>query len=228
MNGFVNLLLNFVSSLKLFGDLMFRNLLPKEYVFFDFFESHSNLSIKLMEELIKVLSDPSDLTAGAKEIKKLESELDQIEVACVEALHKTFITPFERTEIYKLIGRMDDIVNCMNAALSRMDLYEIDIIRPEALKMAEIVHNCCIEIGLAVKLLRDMKNIEAIRDHCQKIRKFESEGDKLFKSAIKNLFHEKDAVLIIKWKEIFDRIEKGIDRCQDVANIIEEVTIENA
>ena len=207
---------------------MFRNLLPKEYDFFDFFVSHSQLLIKLMEELFKVLSNPSNLDEGAKGIKKIESELDQIEVACVEALHRTFITPFERTDIYKLIGRMDDIANCMNAALSRMDLYEIDIIRPEAIKMVEIVHSCTIEINHAVKLLRDMKNIEAIREHCGKIRKFESEGDKLFKSAIKNLFHEKDAVLIIKWKEIFDRIEKGIDRCQDVANIIEEVTIENA
>lgn len=207
---------------------MFKNLLPKEYVFFDFFENHSNHTVKMIEELLKVLNNPSNLTEGAKSIKKYESELDQIEVACVEALHKTFITPFERTEIYKLISRMDDIANCMNASLSRMDLYEIDVIRPEAIEMVTIVHTCCLEIGHAVKLLRDMKNIEQIRVHCTKIRKFESDGDKLFKSAIKNLFHEKDAVLIIKWKEIFDRIEKGIDRCQDVANIIEEVTIENA
>lgn len=207
---------------------MLKNLLPKEYVFFDFFENHSKLSIKLIEEVLNVLNNPVQLTEGAKQIKKYESELDQIEVACVEALHRTFITPFERTEIYKLIKKMDGIADSLNGALSRMSLYEIDVIRPEAIEMVEIVHNCCIEIDYAVKLLRNMKNIEDIRTHCGKIRKFESDGDKLFKSAIKNLFHEKDAVLIIKWKEIFDRIEKGIDRCQDVANIIEEVTIENA
>jgi uncharacterized protein len=215
-------------SLKLFGGFVLRNLLPKEYVFFDYFESHTSLSVKLLEEMLAILNNPTQLSEGAKSIKKLESELDQIEVACVEALHKTFITPFERTEIYKLVKRMDDVANCMNAALSRMDLYEIEVVRPEAIEMVTIVYNCSIEIGYAVKLLRDMKNIEEIRKHCSKIRKFESDGDKLFKSAIKNLFHEKDAVVIIKWKEIFDRIEKGIDRCQDVANIIEEVTIENA
>jgi len=205
-----------------------RNLLPKEYVFFDFFEGHSAGTIKLLEEMLKILNNPSQLSEGAKEIKRLESELDQIEVSCVEALHKTFITPIERTEIYKLIRRMDDIANSMNGALSRMNLYEIDVIRPEAVEMVQIVLNCCIEIESAVKLLRDMKKFEEIKAHCNKIRKYESEGDKLFKSAIKNLFHENDAVLIIKWKEIFDRIEKGTDRCQDVANIIEEVIIDNA
>jgi len=205
-----------------------RNLLPKEYVFFDFFESHSSLSIKLLEEMLNTLRNPSRLNEGVKEIKRIESELDQIEVNCVEALHKTFITPIERTEIYKLIKRMDDIANSMNGAISRMGLYEIDVIRPEAIEMVEIVLNCVKEIECAVKLLRDMKKFEEIKIHCDKVRNFESEGDKLFRQAIKNLFHENDAVLIIKWKEIFDRIEKGTDRCQDVANIIEEVVIDNA
>lgn len=207
---------------------MLRNLLPKEYVFFDFFENHSALSIKLLEEMLKTLNKPSTLAENVKEVKRIESELDQIEVNCVEALHKTFITPIERSEIYKLIKRMDDIANCMHAALSRMDLYEIDVIRPEAIEMVTIVLNCLKEIDAAVRLLRNMKKFEEIKGHCDRIRKYESEGDKLFKSAIKNLFHENNAVLIIKWKEIFDRIEKGIDRCQDVANIIEEVIIDNA
>lgn len=221
-------MLNFKLSLKNIGGFVLRNLLPKEYVFFDFFENHSVLTIKMLEEMLKILSNPEKLSEGAKEIKKIESELDTIEVACVEALHKTFITPIERTEIYKLIKRMDSIADCMNGALSRMNLYEIDVIRPEAVEMVNVVLNCSLEIGNAVKLLRDMKKFEEIKIHCDKIRKFESEGDKIFKSAIKNLFHEPDAVIIIKWKEIFDRIEKGIDRCQDVANIIEEVVIDNA
>lgn len=207
---------------------MLRNLLPKEYVFFDFFENHSSLSIKLLEEMLKTLNNPAKLSEGVKEVKRIESELDQIEVNCVEALHKTFITPIERTEIYKLIGKMDDIANCMNAALSRMNLYEIEVIRPEAIEMVKIVLECTKEIDAALRLLRDMKHFEAIKAHCHAIRKYESDGDKIFKQAIKNLFHEKDAVLIIKWKEIFDRIEKGTDRCQDVANIIEEVIIDNA
>ncbi len=207
---------------------MLRNLLPKEYVFFDFFEGHSSLSIKLLEEMLRILKSPANLHEGVKEIKKIESDLDQIQVSCVEALHKTFITPIERTEIYKLIKKMDDIANSMNSALSRMNLYEIDVIRPEAIEMVGIVLNCVKEIDSAVRLLRDMKKFEEIKKHCDKIREFESEGDRLFRSAIKNLFHEQDAVLIIKWKEIFDRIEKGTDRCQDVANIIEEVIIDNA
>jgi uncharacterized protein Yka (UPF0111/DUF47 family) len=205
-----------------------KNLLPKEYAFFDYFENHSALTIKLLEEMLKTMNNPASLPEAAKEIKRIESELDKIEVACVEALHKTFITPIERTEIYKLIKRMDDIANAMNGALSRMNLYEIDVIRPEAIEMVNIVLNCAKEIEAAVKLLRDMKKFEDIKAHCDRIRKFESDGDKLFKSAIKNLFHETDAILIIKWKEIFDRIEKSTDRCQDVANIIEEVIIENA
>lgn len=207
---------------------MFRNILPNEYFFFDYFENHNDLTIKLAEEMVLVLKEPTDLVEGAKRIKKLESELDQIETTCIEALHKTFITPIERTEIYKLIQRMDSIANALHSSLSRINLYEISVIRPEAVELVNVVVECCKEIGDALRLLRDMKNIEKIKEHCKRTRKLESEGDKIFKAAIKSLFQEKDPILIIKWKEIFDKIEKGLDRCQDVANIIEEIVIENA
>lgn len=207
---------------------MFRNLLPKEYGFFDFFENHIALTIKLGEEVILTLQNPSDLNTAAKAIKSIESELDQIEVNCIEALHKTFITPIERTEIYKLIKRLDGIANSMNSALSRMNLYEVTTVRPEAIDLVNSIVTCCKELEAAIKLLRDMKNIDEIRKRCDNVRKMESQADKIFKSAIKNLFREADAVTIIKWKEIFDKIEKGVDKCQDAANIIEEIIIENA
>lgn len=207
---------------------MFRNILPNEYFFFDYFDNHINLTIKMVEEVIVVLQEPSDLSEAAKKIKKFESELDQIEATCIEALHKTFITPIERADIYNLIQRMDSIANALNSSLSRINLYEIDVIRPEAVEIVKVIQSCCLEIAQALILLRDMKKIEIIKDHCKKVRKLESEGDKIFKTAIKSLFQEKDPILIIKWKEIFDKIEKGLDRCQDVANIIEEIVIENA
>lgn len=207
---------------------MFRNFLPKEVDFFEFFQEHIELTIKLAIEINEIFKNPTLVEEKQEQIRKLEKKLDHIEVNCIEALHRTFITPFERTEIYKLIKRLDDIADALNSALSRVYLYEITIIRDEVFQLNELILSSLYDIKEAINLIEEMKEIDKIRKLCDSIRKKETEGDKLYRNSIKLLFQSDNAVEIIKWKEVLDRVEKSLDRCQDVANIIEEITIDNA
>ncbi len=155
----------------------------------------------------------------------MEHQTDEITHRCIEALHKTFITPIERTDIQHLIKRLDDIIDCIDGAASRIAMYDLDFVRPEAVEMAHVLLQATREIELALKALRDKKNVDFIRQQCIKIYDLENKGDEIQRKAILRLFKEGEPILIIKWKEIFERLEMAVDRCEDVGNIIEGVVI---
>jgi uncharacterized protein len=206
---------------------MFRSILPKEYAFFDFFDNHIALCLKLSQEILSLANGKGSIDETEKSLKDLEKQMDQITLQCTEALHKTFITPIDRTDILKLIKRMDSIADSAYRAISRIKIYELNI-RPDIKEIAEILVKSIEELQIALKLLKDMKDIDTIRLKCQKIRELESQGDDIFKKAISRVFKEGDAIAIIKWKEIYEKLEKAINRCEDTANLIEEILIESA
>ena len=207
---------------------MFKSILPKEYNFYDYFERHIAISKSISEILIQLSEGKIELEACAKQIREMENQADKITHECTEALHKTFITPIERTDIFTLIKRLDDITDNMESAVSRMSLYEVKEIRPETREVADILVSQIKALEIAIKGLRNIKNSDAIKEQCIRVRELESIGDKAFRRGLQRLFRETDAVVIIKWKEIMERFEKAIDRCEDVANVIESVLIDNA
>jgi uncharacterized protein Yka (UPF0111/DUF47 family) len=207
---------------------MLKHLLPKEHAFFNNFEAHVALVIEACEEFIKLSKPGTDIIQSVKKIEDLEHQTDEITHRCIEALHKTFITPFERTDIQHLIKQLDDIVDSIDGAASRIVLYEIHEIRPEAAELAEVLLKSTREIELALKCLRDIKNPELIRQKCIRIYDLENRGDEILSSAILRLFKEGDPILIIKWKEIFERLEIAVDRSEDVANTIEGIVISSS
>lgn len=207
---------------------MFKSILPKEYNFYDYFEKHIAISKSISELLIQLSDGKIELEACAKQIREMENQADKITHECTEALHKTFITPIERTDIFTLIKRLDDIADNMESAVSRMSLYEVKEIRPETREVADILVSQINALEIAIKGLRNIKNGDAIKEQCIRVRELESIGDKAFRRGLQRLFRETDAVVIIKWKEILERFEKAIDRCEDVANVIESVLIDNA
>jgi predicted phosphate transport protein (TIGR00153 family) len=204
---------------------MFKRFLPKEYSFFNFFEEHTKLTIMTCKELLALTSGKGDAGESVQRIKDLEREADKITTQCIEALQKTFITPIERTDIHQLIKRLDDIVDIINAAASRIHLYDVTEMRPEARELAHILVLASGEIDGALKGLRNLKHIRTIREKCAAIHGLEGRGDDVLKSALMRLFKENEPMLIIKWKEIFERLEKAINRCKDVADMIEEIVI---
>jgi predicted phosphate transport protein (TIGR00153 family) len=208
---------------------MFGRLLPRETSFFDFFERHAAKTVEGVKEFLALASGETDVVTAAKRIKEIEHETDVITHHCVEALHKTFITPIERDDIHRLITRMDDIMDYVEAASERIALYEISVMTAESKAMATVLLRATEEIQRALRGLRDLRNGEAIIRSCIEINRMENEADDILRSTVARLFkEERDPIAVIKWKEIYENLESATDRCEDVANIIEGVVLEHA
>jgi uncharacterized protein len=208
---------------------MFGRLLPRETSFFDFFEKHAEKTLEGTKEFLSLASTGANIPAKAKRIKEIEHETDVITHHCVEALHKTFITPIERDDIYRLITRMDDIMDFVEAAAERIALYELTVMTPEVRDLADVLVRATEVVQRALRGLRNMKNAEVVVKHCIDVNRLENEGDAILRAAVAKLFkEEKDPITVIKWKEIYENLESATDRCEDVANIIEGLVLEHA
>jgi hypothetical protein len=208
---------------------MFGRFLPKETSFFDFFEQHAALTIEGTKEFLSLVTTGANIGAKCRRISDIEHETDTITHRCVEALHKTFITPIERDDIYRLITKMDDIMDFVEAASERIALYEMTEMTSEIRDLADCLHRATVDVEQALRGLRNLKDTSLILKKCVDINRLENEGDAILRRALARLFkEEKDPIVIIKWKEIYENVEAATDRCEDVANIIEGVVLENA
>jgi len=208
---------------------MFGRLLPKETSFYDYFEEHARLTVTGTSELLSLVSSAANIPAKAKRIKEIEHETDVITHRCVEALHKVFITPLERDDIYRLITRMDDIMDYVEASAERIALYDMTVMTPEIIDMADTLCRAAKDVEEALNGLRDLKSPERILAKCVDINRLENEADAILRRALARMFKEvRDPIMIIKWKEIYEHVESATDSCEDVANIIEGVVLENA
>lgn len=208
---------------------MFGRLLPRETSFFGLFEQHAALAVQGSRELQALAAPGANVANTAKRIKEIEHEADVITHRCVEALHKTFITPVDRNDIHRLISRMDDILDYIEAAADRVALYELTEMTPEMRELAAVLVRACEEVHVAVKALRDTKNTAPIFKACVDVNRLENEADLILRSAVAKLFKQAtDPILVIKWKEVYENMENATDRCEDVANIIEGIVLEHA
>ncbi|MBI4576739.1 MAG: DUF47 domain-containing protein [Planctomycetes bacterium] len=204
-------------------------LLPRETSFFDFFEQHARLAVEGAREFVALATEGTNIPVRARRIKELEHEADVCAHRCAEALHKTFITPMDREDIHRLIGRLDDVLDEVEAASERIHLYEIGQMTPELRQMAEVLLRQTELVVKALEGLRDLGDPRRVLDLCIEINKLENEGDALLREAVARLFKEEhDPIAIIKWKEIYEHVENATDRCEDVADVIEDVVLENA
>jgi predicted phosphate transport protein (TIGR00153 family) len=208
---------------------MLRKLMPRETDFFDYFERHAATTVRGCRELLELATTGREFEAHAKRIKDLEHEADSITHDCVEALHKTFITPLDRDDIHRLISRMDDIMDFVETVSDQCVLYNVESMRPDARELAEVLVESTEQLEIAIQGLRDMKNARLISERCIDVNRLENEGDEILRKAVARLFdEERDPVSIIKWKEIYENLETATDRCEDVANVLEGIVLEHA
>lgn len=208
---------------------MFGRFMPKKGHFFEYFSEHAGLLVEGSIELKALMENVSELQLRKRNIETIEHKADKITHKTMQALHQTFITPIDRDEIHQLITRMDDILDLMEDASQCMFLYNIHSVTDETRQLADICVECTERVRDAVNLLSDMKNSKAILAHSARIDQLESDADHLMRSAMAKLFREEpDAKQIIKMKELYQLLESVTDRCQDVANIIEGIVLENA
>jgi predicted phosphate transport protein (TIGR00153 family) len=208
---------------------MFGRLMPTEGKFFDLFNQHAALCVKGAQEMVGLMTNFDDLENRTHAVESLEKQADKITYATVDLLHKTFITPIDRDDIHKLITRMDDILDMMEDAAQTISLYDLQAVTPEAKRLAELCLACCEKVQQAVGLLHNMDNSRKIVAICEEIDRLESDADHVMRAAMSKLFRdEPDVRNLIKLKAIYEILETVTDRCEDVANIIEGIIVENA
>jgi predicted phosphate transport protein (TIGR00153 family) len=204
-------------------------LLPHDASFFEHFEHQGRKTVEGCRAFLDMVENPRDLDARAQRVKQIEHECDEITHAVVEALHKTFITPIDRNDIYRLITKMDDIMDFVEAAADRLALYDIPTMTKEAGDLARCLVQSAEHVLGAVSSIRDLGKPNGILQHCIEINRLENVADGILRSALARLFREeRDPIAVIKWKEIYETLETATDRCEDVANIIEGVVLENS
>ncbi len=197
--------------------------------FFNYFERHAAKTLEAARLLRDMLSDPKEAEKDAERIKSIEHEGDQITHRAIEMLHKTFLTPIDRGDIHELISRLDDILDLIDSTAERVWLYQLREPDPDVLNLVSVLINAVTEVHKAMTQLRNLKDREGMIRTCMEINRYENEGDQLIRKAVARLFNEeRDAIHVMKWKEIFDYLEDAVDRCEDVANVLEGVALEYA
>jgi len=208
---------------------LLEKLIPKTDDFFDDFEKLAATTVEGTRLFKAMLEDFTDVAKKVQGIKQVEHKGDDITHRAFERLHKQFITPFDRPMIYRLLSRIDDVLDLTDAASERLGLYEIHAVIPDARELASVLVAAAETMQQAVRGLRDIKNPKQILDACKQVNVCENQGDTLVRRAIAELFKSgQDPLFVMKWKEILDFIEDAIDRTEDVANVIEGVVLEHA
>lgn len=207
-------------------------LMPREARFFALFNRHAELIVQgghAVVELVRDYDDQLRRAALIERINEVERSADKVTYETVSVLHSTFITPFDRNDIHRLISGMDDILDLMQDAAESMQLFDIQTLPPEAPQMARLLESCCEKVKAAVALLNSMDNAPRALALAQEIDGLESDADAIMRKGISTLFREEqDVRQLIKHKNVYEYLENAIDKCQDVANIIEAVIVENA
>jgi predicted phosphate transport protein (TIGR00153 family) len=203
-------------------------LMPRNSAFFDAFEKQAALTVEGARLFKEMLEDFREIPRRVKEIKDVEHKADDVTHAAFELLYRQFILPFDRAVIHRLLSAIDDVLDLTDAATERIGLYDIQTVMPEARDLARVLLAQTRKMQEAVHGLRNLKDSKKILEVCQEINSLENQADSLLRRALADLFRSgADPLTIIKWKEILDLIETATDRAEDVANVIENVVLEN-
>lgn len=210
---------------------IFHYFQPKNKIFFGLFEKSSANLIDISNALVEMVN-----TTNADRKKELIREIERLEHVGDETTHETFkelsanfITPFDREDIHALISALDDIADFVHGASKRMELYKISEVTPSMQKLAELIQTAVKELHGAVVELRNMRDVTKIREACVRVNSIENHADDIFDMAIADLFeNEKNAVELIKIKEVLQALETATDKCEDATNVIQSIIIKNA
>ncbi|TCS36053.1 hypothetical protein EDC30_108117 [Paucimonas lemoignei] len=208
---------------------MFGRLMPTEGKFFDYFNEHAELCVKGAAEMVAMMTNFDDLENRVHAIESIEKQADKVTHTTIDMLHKTFITPLDREDIHQLITRMDDILDLLEDGAQTVSLYDITNTTPEAKRLAELCLASAQKVKEAVSLLHNMDNSRRILEICTEIDRLEADADHVMRAAMSKLFREEpDVRNLIKYKAIYEILETVTDRCEDVANILQAIIVENA
>ena len=202
---------------------------PKEMKFFDLFEASAQNIVKASQALKDMIETWQFIDSRAAEITELEHSGDTITHQIISLLHRTFVTPFDREDIAQLAHTMDDILDFIHAAADAMFIYKIKEPTERAKELAGIILQGADEVEKAVSGLRKRSQLKMVLERCVEINRLENMADRVYRAAIGELFdNTEDITLIMKWREIYEKMESATDRCEDVADVLEGVALKHA
>jgi len=201
----------------------------KEDIFFDMFLETIEKGVEAGDKLNELMEDYTDIYSKIEYIKEIESESDRIVHKIMETLYSSFITPFDREDIYSIAVELDNIVDTIEEAANRFLTFNIKEVRDDALIMSKLIVDSTSELKKLIFEFKNTKKSNNIRKHIIEVNRIENEGDTAFRHAMERLFAEEtNAIEVIKWKEIFEFLENSMDACENVANILEGVVTKHA
>jgi predicted phosphate transport protein (TIGR00153 family) len=201
------------------------SLFPKEEDFFSLYRKQAALVREGCDQLQEMMEKFDDLEGRAKRLKDVEHEADIVTHELFERLNRTFITPLEREDIHDLASGLDDVLDGVEAIGTRLVLFNIQAPTPEAITLAGIVAQSGVQIEKAVGSLKDLKNVMAFTIE---INRLENEADTISRQAVADLFSGRHDLLdVMRWKELYGRLENAADKCEDVADTIEAIVVKN-
>lgn len=202
------------------------SLMPRKGEFFVLFEQHAQNAVEAAEALAKLFGDFTDIEGKVRDIHAIEHHGDKLNHEIVRHLNETFVTPLDREDIVGLGTKIDDITDVCYDVSELVQLFKVRSIRPAAIRQARVLVTAANEVLLMIRNLEGLKNLET---HWIKIHTLENEGDQIWREAVAELFAGNgDAIDIIKWKDIYSLVEVAIDRCEDVANIVETIKVKHS
>jgi uncharacterized protein len=210
---------------------IFQYLIPKDRKFYPLFEEASSNLVAISKVLVEGMQAPTveKRIPYIRKIEKLEHVGDDITHRIFQEVGATFITPFDREDIQRLASVLDDILDHIHGAAKRIEIYKVDPIHPAMVKLAELILQSAEQVNIAVTGLRNRKNYVKVREALVKINSLENHSDDIFDTAVARLFEEeKNAIEIIKIKEILSALETATDKCEDAANVMESVIVKFA
>ncbi len=202
------------------------NFLPREEQYFDLFAQMTVYISSAARELKEMLADKDrNFAEYAQRIKGLEHACDELTHTISTRLNKSFITPFDREDIYTMSTALDDIVDLIDDAARAIIIFDVQEITHYAREFSDVIVRMAEQLKEIVATLQKPKNVT---QRLVEIHRLENEGDDLYHAAIAELFHDShDALTVVKWKEVYEKLEAAVDRCENVANIIESVIIKH-
>src|SRR5262249_6784883 len=203
------------------------NFLPREDQYFDLFTQMTLYISDAARTLVEMLSDKqADFEEYSRRIKSLEHACDELTHNVATRLNRSFITPFDREDIYMMSSALDDIVDLIDDAARAIVIFDVQEVTEHARNFASVIQRMSVELCDVVSTLKRPKNVTP---RLVEIHRLENEGDDIYHAALAELFHDaKDPLTVLKWKEIYEKLEAAVDRCENVANIIESVIIKHS
>lgn len=208
---------------------MLFSLKKKEEIFYDLFDETVVKVVQAAEALDDLMNNYTDVINKVCALKDIEHDCDVHIHKIMKALNASFITPIDREDIYMIAKEMDNIVDTIEEAANRFELFHVTEVRLEAKQMAGLIVECTKELQVVVNEMRRMKRSKLLKIKIIEVNRIENEGDVIYRRAIKGLFEtETNAMEVIKWKQIYEFLEDSIDSCENVANILEGVVMKHA